>query len=59
MKNIKNILQMSLLIVLTQITLVLLTTPLSKSLTFQQSVLYFCSFCFFVDYFIFVIFPEN
>ena len=37
MRKIKNILQMSLLIVLTQIALVLLTTPLSKSLTFQQS----------------------
>lgn len=37
MRKIKNILQMSLLIVLTQITLVLLTTPLSKTLTFQQS----------------------
>lgn len=37
MRKIKNILQMSLLIVLTQIALVLLTTPLYKSLTFQQS----------------------
>ena len=37
MRKIKNILQMSLLIVLTQIALVLLTMPLSKSLTFQQS----------------------
>ncbi|AGU80978.1 CAAX amino terminal protease family protein [Streptococcus anginosus] len=37
MRKIKNILQMSLLIVLTQIALVLLTTPLSKTLTFQQS----------------------
>ncbi|EGV08405.1 hypothetical protein HMPREF1042_1995 [Streptococcus constellatus subsp. pharyngis SK1060 = CCUG 46377] len=59
MKNIKNILQMSLLIVLTQITLVLLTTPLSKSLTFQQSSFVFLFILFFVDYFIFVIFPEN
>lgn len=53
MKNIKNILQMSLLIVLTQITLVLLTTPLSKSLTFQQSsfvflfILFFCGLLYF------------
>lgn len=59
MKNIKNILQMSLLIVLTQITLVLLTTPLSKSLTFQQSSFVFLFILFFVDYFIFVIFLEN
>ena len=44
---------MSLLIVLTQITLVLLTTPLSKSLTFQQSsfvflfILFFCGLLYF------------
>lgn len=53
MRKIKNILQMSLLIVLTQITLVLLTTPLSKSLTFQQSsfvflfILFFCGLLYF------------
>ena len=46
MRKIKNILQMSLLIILTQITLVLLTTPLPKSLTFQQS-----SFVFLLLYF--------
>ena len=47
MRNIKNILQMSLLIVLTQITLVLLTTPLPKSLTFQQSSFVFLFILFF------------
>ncbi|KAA9296089.1 CPBP family intramembrane metalloprotease [Streptococcus anginosus] len=47
MRKIKNILQMSLLIVLTQITLVLLTTPLPKSLTFQQSSFVFLFILFF------------
>ena len=47
MRNIKNILQMSLLIVLTQITLVLLTTPLTKSLSFQQSSFVFLFILFF------------
>ena len=47
MRKIKNILQMSLLIVLTQITLVLLTTPLLKSLTFQQSSFVFLFILFF------------
>ncbi|MES9546010.1 CPBP family intramembrane metalloprotease [Streptococcus intermedius] len=47
MRNIKNILQMSLLIVLTQITLVLLTTPLPKSLSFQQSSFVFLFILFF------------
>ena len=53
MRKIKNILQMSLLIVLTQITLVLLTTPLPKSLGFQQSsfvflfILFFCGLLYF------------
>ena len=47
MRKIKNILQMSLLIILTQITLVLLTTPLSKSLSFQQSSFVFLFILFF------------
>ena len=47
MRKIKNILQMSLLIVLTQITLVLLTTPLPKSLSFQQSSFVFLFILFF------------
>ena len=47
MRKIKNILQMSLLIVLTQITLVLLTTPLPKSLGFQQSSFVFLFILFF------------
>ncbi|RSJ26243.1 hypothetical protein D8825_06660 [Streptococcus intermedius] len=47
MRNIKNILQMSLLIILTQITLVLLTTPLPKSLSFQQSSFVFLFILFF------------
>lgn len=47
MRKIKNILQMSLLIVLTQITLVLLTTPLPKSSTFQQSSFVFLFILFF------------
>ena len=47
MRKIKNILQMSLLIVLTQIALVLLTTPLSKTLTFQQSSFVFLFILFF------------
>lgn len=59
MRNIKNILQMSLLIVLIQIVLVLLTIPFPKRYHFSSQVLYFCSFYFFVAYFIFAIFPEN
>ena len=59
MRNIKNILQMSLLIVLIQIVLVLLTIPFPKTLSFQQSSFVFLFILFFVAYFIFAIFPEN
>ena len=53
MRNIKNILQMSLLIVLIQIVLVLLTIPFPKTLSFQQSsfvflfILFFCGLLYF------------
>ena len=47
MRKIKNIIQMSLLIVLTQITLVLLTTHLPKSVSFQQSRFVFLFILFF------------
>lgn len=53
MRDIKNILQMSLLIVLIQIVLVLLTIPFPKTLSFQQSsfvflfILFFCGLLYF------------
>ena len=64
MRKIKNILQMSLLIVLTQITLVLLTTPLPKSLGFQQSsfvflfILFFAGLLYLYGYFLFISMKE-
>lgn len=59
MRKIKNILQMSLLIVLTQITLVLLTTPLPKSLSFQQSSFVFLFILFFAGLLYFRYFPRE